>query len=103
MQKELALEGLPLAVEMGGINPTGMESGNALMCDGRDLPWLQEPADSASVWTTWAVTYRDVVILDKGNEKIGAYNLTTHDLSVPANYDELKQMFRDAVAAGAGS
>ena len=101
MQKELDLEGLPLAVHIGGVNPAGLESGNALMCDGRDLPWLQEPADSTPVQTRWAAAYRDVVILDKNNETLGVYNLTTHPLETPANYEELKQMFRDAAAAGA--
>lgn len=100
MQKELATEGLALGVAIGGINPMGQESGNTAMCDGRDLPWLQETAaDSTSTWSTWAVTYRDVVILDPDNEKAGVYNLTTHDLGNPAHYAELKQMFRDAVSA----
>ena len=101
MQDELAAEGLPIAIGILGINPAGLESGNAEMCSGRDLPWLQEPAD-VSVWTSWAVTYRDVVIVDAANEKVSAYNLTTYDLGEAENYAALKTLLRDtALAAGA--
>lgn len=62
------------------------------------LPWLQdEPAHDA--WQSWAVTYRDVVILDAANHKVGTYNVTTHDLGDPANYAALKALLLDAVDA----
>lgn len=38
------------------------------------------------------MTYRDVVVLDSGNRVAAVYNLTEHDLSVPANYDSLKAL-----------
>ena len=95
MNAELALENLPLDVQVLGINPQGYESGNALMCDGRDLPWLQE-AGGTSVWSDWGVTYRDVVILDQDNKPVTSYNLTTYDLGVPANYETLKSLLRAA-------
>jgi hypothetical protein len=98
MQDELAAEGLALSIQILGINPATEASGNDAMCSGRDLPWLQEPAD-ISVWTAWAVTYRDVVIVDAANEKVAAYNLTTHDLATAENYAELKALLRAAVAA----
>jgi hypothetical protein len=97
MQDEMAADGLPLEVQILGINPAGMESGNADMCNGRDLPWLQESA-GVSVWTSWAVTYRDVVIVDAANEKVTAYNLTTNDLGVAANYAALKDLLRSAAS-----
>ena len=100
MQDELAAEGLPLAIQILGINPAGMESGNADMCSGRDLPWLQEPVD-VSVWTSWGVTYRDVVIVDAANEKVTAYNLTTYDLGVAADYAALKSLLRSAGSGAA--
>jgi hypothetical protein len=97
MQGELAAEGLPLEVHILGVNGAGLESGNAAICNGRDIPWLQDTA-AAAVWTTWAVTYRDVIVLNKDNEVGDVYNLTTHDLGNAANYDELKSRIRTVVA-----
>ncbi len=95
MNDELAAEGLPRAVQILGINPQGHASGNAAMCNGRDLPLLQEVGGPA-VESTWGATYRDVVIVDESNAWVTAYNLTTHDLRAPANYDELKSLLRAA-------
>lgn len=77
------------------MNQTGYEAGNAAICNGRTIPWLQETADE-QVWEAWAVTYRDVVILDGNNVVVGVYNLTEHDLSDPANRDALKKKLRNA-------
>lgn len=97
MQQELAGEGLPLVVQILGINPAGQESGNPQICAGRDLPWLQESAsDSVSAWGAWGIVYRDVLILDPENEKVTAYNLTTHDLADSANFAALEALIRDA-------
>ena len=74
-----------------GINPKGYESGNSLMTEGRDLPWLQEVVDE-SVWGIWAVNYRDVVILDEENKVLAVYNLTQNDLNDDAKYNELKDL-----------
>ena len=59
------------------------------------IPLLQDTT-TANVWGLWAVTYRDVVILDAQNRKVGVYNLTEHDLSVEANRNTLKSLLRDA-------
>jgi len=98
MQGELGTEGL--AVHILGMNEAGEESGNAAMCNGRDLPWLQDVADSAEVWTSWNVVYRDVVILDRENQHFRSFNLSAHPLEITANYESLKQLLRDAVAEG---
>ena len=95
MNGELAAEGLPVAVQILGINPQGHEAGNVDMCDGRDLPLLQEVA-GLPVESAWGADYRDVVILNKDNEWVTAYNLTTNPLGVPANYDQLKNLLRGA-------
>ena len=55
---------------------------------GRVLPWLQ-PAAEEDIWALWQVEYRNVVILGPGNEHLGTFNLTVHDLADPANYAEL--------------
>ena len=61
------------------------------MSDRGDLSLLQDTSDEA-VWDDWDVTFRDVVILDANNEKVGVFNLTTDSLAVPANYEALKAL-----------
>jgi hypothetical protein len=95
MQGELDAEGLALEIQILGINGAGLESGNAAICNGRDLPWLQE-TPSGTVWIDWEVAWRDVVILDVENRPVTSYNLSTHRLDVPANYETLKGLIRDA-------
>ena len=95
LQADPALAGLAMDIRILGVNGIGHESGNAVNCDGKTLPWLQDfPA--VDVWTAWAVTYRDVIILDEDNVVVGVYNLTTNDLGVPANYDVLRSMMISA-------
>jgi len=65
------------------------------MTTGRVLPWLQDRPD-VDVWLTWQVEYRDVVILDATNRRVGVYNLTLHDLGEPGNLSTLKQLLLDA-------
>ena len=98
MQDELEAGAAAGQVRILGVNEIGQESGNAVMTTGRDLPWLQETA-AEPVWTPWAVAWRDVVILDRLNRKVGVYNLTLHPLSDPTNYAELKAMLESAAAA----
>lgn len=97
MQHEIDLAQPARPVHILGINQIGEERDNDLICQGRSIPWLQETADDP-VWTPWGVTWRDVVILDPQNRRVSVYNLTQHDLSVPANYDSLKRMILDAAA-----
>lgn len=94
MEKELAAE-VPGAIEIVGVNAAGQESGNALMVDGRALPWLQD-TDAVNAWAAWQVTWRDVIIVGAASERRGVYNLTEHDLNVPASYAALKQLLLDA-------
>lgn len=99
LQTELAAAGLPVAVQIVGVNQVGFESGNDGFTDGRDLPWLQETSDE-EVWGTWGIEYRDVVLLDGENRAVAVYNLTENDLSDPAKYDELKTLFVGLANAG---
>ena len=99
MQNEIDAEGWAVAVRILGINEIGSERDNDLMCAGRDLPWLQETASNL-VWVPWAVTNRDVIILDRNNRQIGIYNLTEHDLSQATNFAELKGLLQAAAAGG---
>jgi hypothetical protein len=97
MQDDLAADGVD-GVRILGVNAVGQESGNPQMVAGRDLPLLQETL-AQPVWTTWEVTWRDVVILDAANRRIGVYNLTEHPLSEATNYAELKAMLESAAGA----
>ncbi len=72
------------------MNEAGFDADNELMCDGRDLPWLQ---DDAGVWDTWGVTYRDVWVLDANNELVGVFNLTGNTMGDPQNYAAVRALF----------
>jgi hypothetical protein len=89
MQTELA----GTTIHILGVNQFTSVSGNQQNCDGRDIPWLQEDQTS-NVQGQWGALYRDVVILDADNVPVAVYNLTAHDLAVPANYDELKALLQ---------
>ena len=83
--------GLPVAVHILGVNQTGQEGSNAAACQGKDIPWLQE-VPTELVWSSWKVTYRDVVILDEKNQTAAIYNLSAHNLADSTAYHELKAM-----------
>ena len=95
MQDELDAMDLPVDIQIIGVNEAGYESGNDLMSDGRDLPWLQD-TDAAMVWDTWDVGFRDVILVDEQNEEITRFNVTSSPLSSAANYDALLNLFVDA-------
>ena len=94
MQTEIDAQQTLLPIQILGVNGIGLESANVEMTTGRVLPWLQPP-DGDDVWTLWQVEFRDVVILGPGNERLGTFNLTAHDLSDPANYAALKNQLLD--------
>jgi len=98
MQKEVDAASTKVPVQILGVNGADLEVGNSSMTSGRTLPWLQDTT-TANVWASWAVTYRDVFILNGENVPVAVYNLTEHDLSVSANYDTLKKMMIDAANA----
>jgi hypothetical protein len=89
MQKRLDAQA-PGAFAIVGVNAAGLEDSNSLMTTGRTLPWLQDRSD-VNVWSTWAVEYRDVIILDAENRRVDVFNLTSHDLADPANQATLEQ------------
>jgi hypothetical protein len=95
MQKDVDTVATARPIALFGVNETGEESDNALVCAGRTIPWLQDiPAVNA--WDAWQVTYRDVIVLDHETKVVRAYNLTSHDLAIPANYAELRAILLDA-------
>jgi hypothetical protein len=91
MQNELVAANPTTKIRIAGVNQRGAESGIDTMCNGRDIPLLQD-TDIDHVWAQWQVNYRDVVILDEENRSVAVYNLTEHSLTVAENYDELKAL-----------
>lgn len=94
MQDELLAANLD--IQIVGINQVGYESGNQLIPSFGELPWLQDVDangnGASDVWTTsWDVVYRDVVIVDQHNVKLGTFNLTEHNLADPERYARLKE------------
>jgi len=73
------------------VNAVGLEAGNSLITANRLLPWVQ-PTAAEDPWALWPIEYRDVAILGPGNELLGTYNLTTHDLADPDNYAALRDL-----------
>jgi hypothetical protein len=102
MQKDVDTVTTAVPIRILGVNQAGLEAGNAGMCAGRTLPWLQD-STGVDVWKKWQVTFRDVVVLDAENKVLRTYNLTVNDLSNPAKYAELKRILLDAAAAGRSS
>lgn len=85
----------PGAVALLAVNGAGYESGNDGFVMGKTMPLLQDTAQ-VNAWAAWQVTYRDVVVLDAEGKQRAVYNLTTNDLSVPANFAALRQLLLDA-------
>lgn len=101
MQRELDAENLPVPVRILGVNAVGQEGDNSLICQGRDIPWLQDTPDEAA-WGAWEAIWRDVVVLDTNNERVDVYNLTSQSLATSDYYEQLKGILR-AAATAAGS
>lgn len=89
-----------LKITIGSINQSGLESGNSLILDGRDLIYLQDVDSNhnsnGDIWDGWQAVWRDVFIVDGTNSSAQVYNLTTHNLATSSNYAELKGMLVDA-------
>lgn len=84
-------------IEILGINwNLDNDLSNDLMTAGRDLPWLQDTS-VVNAQASCGAAYRDVVILDAWNRPVEpAFNLTSHDLSIEANRNALKERLRQA-------
>jgi hypothetical protein len=76
---------------LSAVNAAGHESGNTAATEGRDLPLLQDTLE-VDAWGLWAVTWRDVVILDRENVPVAIYNLTDHNLGQSPEYEGLKSL-----------
>jgi len=92
-----------LDIHILGVNEVGFDSQNDLMSAQGDLPWLQD-VDSdrngtSDVWDdSWAVTYRDVQIVDRNGDLADIFNVTSNNLLVIDTFNVLRDKFI-AVAA----
>ena len=88
-----------LEIQLLAVNEIGFSSGNSAASQ------TASPASGATgvcpfiddnvvddIWSTWQVTFRDVVILDQDNVIVGEFNLTQNNLSSAANRETLKAM-----------
>jgi hypothetical protein len=103
MQGELDAHVPNLNIRILGVNEWGQEAGNAGMTEGRSIPWLQDVDSNgdglSDVWyNQWHVVFRDVVILNTQNTKVGTFNLTEHNLADPQNYESLRQQLIDVAS-----
>ena len=103
MQNELDRDFPELDIQLLGVNRDTYDYGNEAMTSGKDIPWLQDVDDDgdsqSDAWISWEVTFRDLVILNAKNERVGVFNLTLNPLEFPQNYDSLRQMLIDAALA----
>jgi hypothetical protein len=82
-----------LSIDKMNVNGAGAASYSV----DKDLPMVADNS-SDDIWNSWGGSWRDVVILDANNEIYSIYNLTTYNLGVTSNYDDLKQLFIDAAS-----
>jgi hypothetical protein len=95
MQQDVDTVKTARPIRIFGVNGIGFESGNAGICQGRTIPWLQDVAEQ-NVYEDWHVVYRDVIVLNEDNEIIATYNLTDHDLNNSTSYFALREILLDA-------
>jgi hypothetical protein len=95
MQKDVDTVATTRAIRIFGIDKIGEDRDNALICEGRTIPWLQD-TPTFNVWDSWHVTWRDVFVLDADNRIVTIYNLTTNDLSDSTKYAELRSILINA-------
>jgi hypothetical protein len=102
MQHDVDTVATAHAIRILGINKIGEDRDNALICEGRTIPWLQD-IPLYNVWDSWHVTWRDVFVLDADNRIVTIYNLTTNDLSDSTRYAELRAILLQAAGKPAPS
>ena len=69
-----------MAINEFGYGPPDRQDAVDLAVENIDLPLLQD-TEAEDVWHVWAITYRDVVVLDQDNVQVGVFNLTGTSLA----------------------
>lgn len=115
MQTELSSEYPNLDISILAINQIGAEAGILQASQAGTLPIMNDDS-STDIWNNWGGIWRDVYVLDRQNQVVDVYNLTSHNLAPnygtcsvatstdqesceaagaiwTSNYDQLKQLF----------
>ena len=79
------------------MNAIGAEGGNAEICAGRALPWLQDLVDT-DLRGAWGAANDEVWLLDEANRPVVVYDVGAHDLGIPANYAQLRDLLVEAAS-----
>ncbi len=91
LQTEIDGLGWEKEVHFLGVNAIDQEGGNNLIPLIARLPWLQDDT-TQHVWESWNATWRDLIILNQDNTPVARFNVTTYNLTDPANFDSLKTL-----------
>ena len=95
MQNELNTMNLNASIL--GVNHMDKSSANQQMTEGRDIPWIQD-VPTVNAWTTWDISYRDVIILNADNEYEATINVTTSNLTEADGYNSLMDLITEALS-----
>ncbi len=82
-------------VRILGVNAAGYEEGNASICEGRDLAWLQD-TEATDAWGLWGIEWRDLVLRDPNGAVTAVVSLTEYDLADPDNLEMVRGLLDDA-------
>jgi len=93
LQKKLDEDHPEAGIFILGVNRAGLGD-NEGMCEGRDLPWLQDTIED-DWWGSWGVSAFDVVIIDRQGNEFDVFNLADHDLSDTDEFAALEAILLD--------
>lgn len=85
-------------VDILAINENGQDSANAVAAAINDLPLLQDTGTD-DVWGQWSAEWRDVQVVDAKGEMTDVLNLSSNDLRIQSNYNNLRSMIVDAATS----
>jgi hypothetical protein len=99
MQGEFDTQYPDAGISILGVNEAGLEAANEDMCEGRDIPWLQD-TEAADWWGEWNVEWRDMIVVGADGEPTGqVVNLSSPGLGDADEYVAVKNMILDAAGA----
>ncbi len=91
MQTSLRVARTGFNIELMGVNLQNHQQFNYKIPAGLTLPWLQDTPQE-NVWGKWATDFHDLRIVDATGRLYTNYNLTTHNIALSANYQELRNL-----------
>jgi len=100
MQDDFAERYPSVEVQLIAVNEQGHSSGIEKAVEENTLPLLQDD-NTQNVWENWAVTYRDVIVLNGENKITGVLNLTENSLAEEEHYATLEGLLLEAAGMAA--